>query len=233
MAAGADASTSVTPQLLEISALTLLIFDHASAIHDEVDLFWKAPLTLPKAVYVRTPVPPLVLTPMLIITGAVVLESLLHYVGRGVGLRNFVRDVEGETKSVFYRVWILYEKRGKFIWLLSFVYATEIAILLVLSLIWNRPLCPKHSAVYVVPTLSVAVGGFLMTVYRCVKTLRASKPFRMPMFELFLCDGALHFCAIVPVVVASTLAWQLGDSALGAVMVGMRIDFDNCFSHPD
>ncbi|EMD39884.1 hypothetical protein CERSUDRAFT_112139 [Gelatoporia subvermispora B] len=236
------------------SALTLLLFDHLLTFRDEVDLFWGTPCTVPKAIYNRY------------FTAAVV--GFITYIdhrrdlstsvcAQMLLLSNIGAAVVSLTMDLIllFRVWILYDRSRKWLWILGLAFIAEVVALVVLSLCWNRPrescvhmstktvfypcstvflraepvsigchTAPHgiHFMIYALPILVVSLGGFLMTIYRCVKMLRASRPFRMPMVELYLHDGILYVLAAVPIVVVSILLPQIAKSTLGVATVSMQ-----------
>jgi len=129
-----------------LSALALLLFDHASTIDCEVDLFWNAPWTIPKAVYFWNRYF------TLLIVGFDAWVGLRHSIpisacSKIILLRNLgnaIVSIQVDLILVL-RLWILYDRPRRLLWLLSSLF--------------QRPLPCWHSAFFgtVLSTLTLSL----------------------------------------------------------------------------
>ncbi|RDB23066.1 hypothetical protein Hypma_009733 [Hypsizygus marmoreus] len=86
----------------------------------------------------------------------------------------------------------------------------------------NRPILPgcqsktysRLSVFFAVPPLIVSFAMFVMTIYRCITTLRTGIASRMPITSLFLRDGVFWFVAVLIAVGGIIISWFVGRPTL-------------------
>ncbi|OCH84730.1 hypothetical protein OBBRIDRAFT_798840 [Obba rivulosa] len=233
------------PQLVEdarttswtnVSALSILMFDYVATFDDEVTLFWGAPWTISKFLYLLNRY----FTILLIIfntcaqtwhiTSASTCSKLLQVQCFGAAVTIATVDA-----ILMLRVWILYEKSRKVLWFLSSTFSAELIAMLILSFYYEEPkfvqvkfvpegcysaVDQRHFTIFVIGPLIVSLMMFTMTLHCCLTTLHASRGVGMPLFELFLRDGVLYFLAASPVLISGLLIWHFARPALSNLIEG-------------
>ncbi|KAJ7153030.1 hypothetical protein C8R43DRAFT_1126881 [Mycena crocata] len=137
------------------------------------------------------------------------------------------------------RVWILYGKTHRMAWILFPMLVAELALMLVILLlpatylddfVHLGPVLPgcyftvpamrgPYFAFYALPPLLVTFAMFILTVYKCIKTLRRNKNVEMPIVTLFLRDGIIWFIVVFGVDGVQMLVWATGRATLTQVLI--------------
>ncbi|KZT12009.1 uncharacterized protein LAESUDRAFT_162925 [Laetiporus sulphureus 93-53] len=223
-----------------LSGLALLLFDHVLTFQQEVDLFWKGPLSLTKILYLWNRYFSLI---ALSIDVAIHMSAISSNSNR---CEDYLQ-VQGSLATVItatvdfvlvLRVWILYHRNRTMLYVLVFLFASEVIAMEIISVYSDLPLkeyahlgstitgcysltVPKYFKVYVVPSLIVSAIMFAMTVYKCGMSLKGYRGATMPLITLFLRDGVLWFLAVVVILVTDILIWSLARATLAELMIGL------------
>ncbi|KAJ7661093.1 hypothetical protein B0H17DRAFT_1212373 [Mycena rosella] len=136
------------------------------------------------------------------------------------------------------RVWILYGKRRMLLYLLVPMIGLEIMTMALVSHYtiasvkeyWDLPFpltgcypraaVPRFFAFYSVPMLVVSMAMFLMTVYKCGKTLLTHGRAQMPIYNMFLRDGVFWFVAVFVVFLPEVIIWACARKSLAEILIG-------------
>ncbi|KAJ7436895.1 hypothetical protein B0H11DRAFT_2255799 [Mycena galericulata] len=76
---------------------------------------------------------------------------------------------------------------------------------------------PRYFAFYSVPVLVVSMTMFVMTVYKCGKTLLTHGRAQMPIYTMFLRDGV--FWVIIVTFIPEIIIWARARESLAEVMI--------------
>ncbi|KAJ7172791.1 hypothetical protein C8R43DRAFT_1230920 [Mycena crocata] len=135
------------------------------------------------------------------------------------------------------RVWILYGKKRMLLYVLVPMIGLEIMTMGVVSHYtiasvkeyWDLPFplsgcypmgnVPRYFAFYSVPVLVVSMAMFLMTVYKCGKTLMTHGRAHMPIYNMFLRDGVFWFVAIFVTFIPEVAIWARARQSLAEVLI--------------
>ncbi|KAJ7092370.1 hypothetical protein B0H15DRAFT_171571 [Mycena belliarum] len=138
-----------------------------------------------------------------------------------------------------FRVWILYGKKRRMSYVLCAVLLAELVSMLIILLL-SAPylhdfvhlghvlpgcyfIAPvgrgPYFAVYALPPLLVTFAMFILTVYKCSKTLYQEKSTEMPIITLFLRDGIVWFLIVFGVDGLQMLVWATGRATLTQVLI--------------
>ncbi|KAJ6612842.1 hypothetical protein B0H10DRAFT_273619 [Mycena sp. CBHHK59/15] len=227
----ADARTTNS---MILGALTLVAYDHLITFQDEVELMWTGGVTITNAVYLWN--------------RYFTLIALSYDSSAPSNPTPCIKffQVEAGTSTVILatvdfvlvlRVWILYEKKRQLLYLLVPMIGLEIATMAVVShftiasvtdywdIRWPLRGCyphayvPRYFAFYSVPVLVVSMTMFLMTVYKCGKTLLAHGRTQMPIYNMFLRDGVFWFIAIFVTFIPEVIIWASARQSLAEVLI--------------
>ncbi|KAF8192885.1 hypothetical protein K438DRAFT_1969998 [Mycena galopus ATCC 62051] len=119
------------------------------------------------------------------------------------------------------RVWILYGKSRRLLYILFPLMAVEIIILITIGTLSVIPLkaLPRYFTFYAVPSLVIAVLMFSMTLYKCSEPLYAFSGQRMPLITLFLKDGVILFLLILVFSIVELTIWNNARPTLAQVPI--------------
>ncbi|KAJ7648592.1 hypothetical protein DFH06DRAFT_1209149 [Mycena polygramma] len=137
------------------------------------------------------------------------------------------------------RVWILYSKtRRMAIILFSMLFVEMISMIVILLLpetylrefIHLGPILPgcyfttpvmtgAHFAFYAVPPLLVTFAMFILTIYKCMVTLRHDKLADLPIITLFLRDGIVWFIVVFFFYGSEMIIWATARATLTQILV--------------
>ncbi|KAJ7478968.1 hypothetical protein FB451DRAFT_1556732 [Mycena latifolia] len=241
---------------LAVASLCVLIYDHIDCFAGEVELMWKSRWRLAKIIYLWNRYFSLICVSL--VTSAVLREITTDSVcitwltvqcvtsAVIIGTVDFV---------LMLRVWILYGRPIKLVWLFACMGIAELAGMLIvgfvsysqminyvhvgyrdipnlegLHLISGRPLlsgcyaktnthASQSLALAVTPSLLVTIILFIMTVYKCCSTLRQDTCHVMPLWRLFLRDGAVWFLAVSVATGIDLLIWAMHKEELKQLFV--------------
>ncbi|KAJ6454910.1 hypothetical protein DFH09DRAFT_1384710 [Mycena vulgaris] len=127
------------------------------------------------------------------------------------------------------RVWILYGKSPRLLYILIPLLIVEMAVMLTFGALTIIPLkgpfyegvirymVPRLFTFYAVPYLLMAILMFSMTLYKCGQHLMATGLGRMPVVTLFLRDGIFLFATIMLFAVVEIVIWHRGRPTLAQV----------------
>ncbi|KAJ7923817.1 hypothetical protein B0H13DRAFT_2400584 [Mycena leptocephala] len=135
------------------------------------------------------------------------------------------------------RVWILYGKARWLLYVLIPMISLEILTMGLIShytiyttkVFWPLPwpltgcypkgVVPRYFTFYSVPVIVVSLTMFIMTVYKCGKTLLTYGNTRMPIYNMFLRDGAFWFVAIFITFIPEVVIWAAARQSLAELMI--------------
>lgn len=225
---------------LAASAITILIADYLATIHEEVDFVWNKRWSVPSILYLWNRYT----TAIAVSFCATVLfkEMISNNICRsfivGEGVVSTFLVVSFDLMLVF-RVWILYGKKRRMSYVLCAVLLAELVSMLIILLL-SAPylhdfvhlghvlpgcyfIAPvgrgPYFAVYALPPLLVTFAMFILTVYKCSKTLYQEKSTEMPIITLFLRDGIVWFLIVFGVDGLQMLVWATGRATLTQVLI--------------
>ncbi|KAJ7145155.1 hypothetical protein C8R43DRAFT_1013015 [Mycena crocata] len=78
---------------------------------------------------------------------------------------------------------------------------------------------PRYFTFYAVPITVTSFTMFIMTLYKCGRTMFDNRVVHMPLFTLFLRDGVFWFLAIFAISIAELIVWARGRPGLAQAMV--------------
>ncbi|KAJ7440612.1 hypothetical protein FB451DRAFT_1300022 [Mycena latifolia] len=230
-----------TTNSMILGALTLVAYDHLITFHDEVELMWKSGLCTTNVVYLWNRYFTLIvlsydasvmLTPFK--TNAVSTSCIRFFQGEAVTSTLILATVDF---ILVLRVWILYGKKRMLLYLLVPMIVLEIITMALVShytiasvadywaLSWPLTGCypqavvPRFFAFYSVPMLVVSITMFLMTVYKCGKTLLTHGRAQLPIYNMFLRDGVFWFVAIFVIFIPEVIIWARARQSLAEILI--------------
>ncbi|KAJ7694590.1 hypothetical protein B0H17DRAFT_1057258 [Mycena rosella] len=201
------------------SAFTILFIDFISTIDEEIHFVWKKPWRVPSVLYNRY---------MTLFTVVLSMPFMFREVKSD--------HTEGLASTFLFgsfnlllmlRVWILYGKTRrmahilfpmlfcKWIDLLHFsrltdTLSSQVAVPVMVS---------SNFAFYAIPPLVVTFAMFVMTIHKCLVTLRADKLADMPIITLFLRDGIVWFIVVFFFYGSELIIWASLRATLTHVLV--------------
>ncbi|KAF8884841.1 hypothetical protein BD779DRAFT_1535906 [Infundibulicybe gibba] len=233
------ADTQMTSYLVAAAA-TLIVYDYILTIQQEVTLVWQNPWNQTSFLYIWNRYYSLTTLAINLNYGFRIIDSdqTCYKYEMFQGFSGSVLVVTVDIILAF-RVWILYEKSRKLLWLFVVVILVELIATTILAIksismmttyvhlgpyfrlvgCWpTAGKVPHLFSFYYAPTIIVSFVMLLMTVYRCIFW---NNQIGVPIFNLFLRDGVFWFLAILlvlPPEIAFT-AHPLNSRALSAVMI--------------
>ncbi|KAJ7126672.1 hypothetical protein C8R44DRAFT_103318 [Mycena epipterygia] len=134
------------------------------------------------------------------------------------------------------RVWVLYGRPKTLLYFLLPLVTVEIITMIIVGVFTILPLreyfhigpailgcyslnVPRYFTFYAVPITATSFTMFMMTLYKCGRTLLDNRAARLPIITLFLRDGLFWFLAIFAINVAELLVWARGRPGLAQVTV--------------
>ncbi|KAJ6486505.1 hypothetical protein C8R47DRAFT_1320947 [Mycena vitilis] len=139
------------------------------------------------------------------ILGALSLVAFDHLI-------TFQDEVELKWKSRICTTSVVYVR------ILSLVLAASLATLGMLPP-WYVGNVPRYFAFYSVPVLVVSMTMFLMTVYKCGKTLLTHGRAQMPIYNMFLRDGVFWFVVIFMTFIPEVVIWARARQSLAELLI--------------
>ncbi|TFK71163.1 hypothetical protein BDN72DRAFT_838110 [Pluteus cervinus] len=135
------------------------------------------------------------------------------------------------------RVWVLYDRSKALLRLFSALIIVEAAAMTFVEVMTVKSLepylhvgpilpgcysliVPKYFAFYPIPPLAITLSMFLLTAWRCGKTLYGYRHTTMPVISLFLRDGVFWFLGVFAVGFSQTMICYLARATLTEVMIG-------------
>ncbi|KAJ6577962.1 hypothetical protein B0H19DRAFT_573106 [Mycena capillaripes] len=231
-------SDARTTNSMILAALSLVVYDHMISFQEEVELMWKGSIRTTNAIYVRNRYFTLL---ALSINASVMLSP---YKSDAVCIRYFNTEAFSSTLILatvdfilVLRVWLLFEKARWLLYVLVPMIGLEILTMGVVShytiyttkvfwpLGWPLTGCyalglvPRYFTFYSLPVLVVSATMFVLTVYKCGKTLLAHGRARMPTYNLFLRDGVFWFVAIFVTFLPEVVIWAAARQSLAELMI--------------
>ncbi|KAJ7094258.1 hypothetical protein C8R44DRAFT_989665 [Mycena epipterygia] len=216
---------------------TLYSIEHVATFGDEFQLIWKGPLRISNAIYIW-------MRYCALTTLVVYSTFMLREVKSDHRCQSFLL-AEAVTSSLIVvtadiilvlRVWVLYGRPKTLLYFLLPLVTVEIITMIIVGVFTILPLreyfhigpvilgcyslnVPRYFTFYAVPITVTSFTMFMMTLYKCGRTLLDNRAARMPIITLFLRDGLFWFLGIFAVSVAELLVWARGRPGLAQAMV--------------
>ncbi|KAK7034588.1 hypothetical protein VNI00_012219 [Paramarasmius palmivorus] len=242
-----------TTNYATVAAVTVLVFDYFLTLEKEIELIWKTPKKLASLIYLWFK------------------NRYFSLVALGINASFMLREVNSDKLMgititiiistvdlvLLMRVWILYGRSKKLLYLMIPLISGEFVTMLVLdyhvvfkmqqyvhvgpmlegcysmSKIFNQPLnsrhlsmnipaAPRYYAFMAVPPLIVSFIMFVMTIYKCGRTLFTNRGIaRTPVVSLFMRDGIFWFLAVFAVMVPQAVIAAGARVTIGEVMISI------------
>ncbi|KAJ7849395.1 hypothetical protein B0H14DRAFT_3137983 [Mycena olivaceomarginata] len=212
-------------------------FEHISTFSEEVKFVWKRRLSLWSVLYVRIRYFTLIVVAIdasFMFTKMKSSSSCQHFLLSELSTCTLV--CASVDFVLVLRVWILYGKSRRLLYILIPLMAVEIIILLAVGTLTVIPLkeylnigpilkgcyslsTPRYFTFYAVPYFVMAILMFSMTLYKCSEHLFAVRGHRMPIITLFLKDGVFLFLTILLNTIWEIVIWNNGRPTLAQVPV--------------
>ncbi|KAJ7238837.1 hypothetical protein B0H12DRAFT_1326771 [Mycena haematopus] len=227
-----------TTNSMILGALSLVAYDHLITFQDEVELMWKSSIHTTNVIYLWNRY--FTLVALLIDTGVM----LSPYKSNPVCIRYFNTEAVSSTLILatvdfilMLRVWLLYEKARWLLYVLVPMIGLEILTRALVShftiyttkvfwpLSWPLTGCyplglvPRYFTFYSLPVLVVSMTMFVLTAYKCGKTLLTHGRMQMPIYNLFLRDGVFWFFAIFITFIPEVVIWAAARQSLAELMI--------------
>ncbi|KAJ7911377.1 hypothetical protein B0H13DRAFT_579395 [Mycena leptocephala] len=221
-----------------IPALTLVAYDHLITFPDEVELMWRGGICTTNVVYLWNRY----FTLLILIRRKCATKSV--HLQCSTCIRYFNSEAVYSTLVLatvdfvlMLRVWILYGKARWLLYVLIPMISLEILTMGLIShytiyttkVFWPLPwpltgcypkgVVPRYFTFYSVPVIVVSLTMFIMTVYKCGKTLLTYGNTRMPIYNMFLRDGAFWFVAIFITFIPEVVIWAAARQSLAELMI--------------
>ncbi|KAJ7748197.1 hypothetical protein DFH07DRAFT_830423 [Mycena maculata] len=231
-------SDAHTTNSMILGALSLVAYDHLITLEDEVELMWSSRICTTNVVYLWNRYFTLI---SLSYDASVMLSP---FKSNAVCIRFFQGEAFTSTMILatvdfilVLRVWVLYGKKRMLLYLLVPMIGLEIMTMGLVShytiasvkdywdLPWPLVGCyphgnvPRYFTFYSVPVLVVSMTMFIMTVYKCGKTLLTHGRAQMPIYTMFLRDGVFWFVAIFVTFIPEIIIWARARESLAEVMI--------------
>ncbi|KAJ7133164.1 hypothetical protein C8R44DRAFT_870602 [Mycena epipterygia] len=225
-------SDARTTNSMILAALSLVAYDHLITLPDEVIAsILLAPMGPVLIVYVKVE---LMWRSGISTTNTIYLWNryftliALSY-DASVQLRPFKSDSgEAATSTLILatvdfilvlRVWILYGKKRVLLYFLVPMIGYYWDLSWPLTGCYPHGNVPRYFAFYSVPVLVVSMTMFLMTAYKCGKTLLTHGRARMPIYNMFLRDGIFWFVAIFVTFIPEVIIWARARQTLAELLI--------------
>ncbi|KAJ7153047.1 hypothetical protein C8R43DRAFT_1002756 [Mycena crocata] len=225
---------------LAVSAMTILSADYFATMNQEVDFVWRKRWSIPSFLYLWNRYIALitVIACAMFMLREVQSDNVCRFFIVAEGLISTILVVSFDTMLTM-RVWVLYGKTRLMAWVLFPMLLGELGSMLVILLlpatylngfVHFGPVLPgcyfttpvmrgPYFALYAVPPLLVTFIMFILTVYKCSKTLRMDKSVEMPLVKLFLRDGIIWFLIVFAVDGAQMIIWAMGRATLTQILI--------------
>ncbi|KAJ7155308.1 hypothetical protein C8R46DRAFT_1196781, partial [Mycena filopes] len=221
-----------------IASLCVLIYEHLVCFPEEVELIWKSRWGVAKIVYLWNRYFSLI---------AISLNASV--IVREIESETVCRDwlkVQGVSSTIviavvdfilMLRVWILYGRPQRLIWLFAIMGTVEIIAMVtvdffayaqmktyihlgpILKGCYTTTGAPRFLNVYAAGPLVVTFIMFAMTLFKCIRTFQQSAYEVMPMWRLFLRDGVIWFLAVFLAAGTCLVVWTVGRGTLKQLLV--------------
>ncbi|KAJ6589275.1 hypothetical protein B0H19DRAFT_1367679 [Mycena capillaripes] len=224
----ADARTTNS---MILGALSLVLYDHIITFQDEVELMWKSSLHTTNVIYLWNRYFTLV---ALLVDASVMLGPYKSDATEAVSSTLILATVDF---ILVLRVWLLFEKARWLLYVLIPMIGLEIMTMALVShytiyttkVFWPLPwpmtgcyplgLVPRYFTFYSLPVLVVSMTMFVLTAYKCGKTLLTHGRAQMPIYNLFLRDGVFWFVAIFITFLPEVVIWAAARQSLAELMI--------------
>ncbi|KAF7346951.1 hypothetical protein MVEN_01447500 [Mycena venus] len=237
-------SDARTTNSMILAALSLVVYDHIISFQDEVELMWKSYIHTTNVIYLWNRYCTLL---ALLINASVMLSpyksdavsvfnitDLLYFNTEAFFSTLILATVD---LILVLRVWLLFEKARWLLYVLMPMIGLEILTMGLVShytiyttkvfwpLGWPLTGCyplglvPRYFTFYSLPVLVVSATMFVLTVYKCGKTLLAHGRARMPIYNMFLRDGVFWFVAIFMTFLPEVVIWAAARQSLAELMI--------------
>jgi len=227
-----------TTNSMILGALSLVAYDHLITFEDEVESMWKSRIHTTNVIYLWNRYFTLI---ALLVDTSVMLSP---YKSNAACIRYFNTEAVSSTLILatvdfilVLRVWLLYEKARWLLYALVPMIGLEILTMALVShytiyttkvfwpLSWPLTGCyplglvPRYFTFYSLPVLVVSMTMFVLTVYKCGKTLLNHGRAQMPIYNLFLRDGVFWFVAIFITFLPEVIIWAAARQSLAELMI--------------
>ncbi|KAJ6577957.1 hypothetical protein B0H19DRAFT_572939 [Mycena capillaripes] len=227
-----------TTNSMILAALSLVVYDHIISFHEEVSASIDTLIRTTNVIYLGNRYFTLL---ALLLNASVMLSP---YKSDAVCIRYFNTEAFSSTLILatvdfilVLRVWLLFEKARWLLYVLVPMIGLEILTMGLVShytiyttkvfwpLGWPLTGCyplglvPRYFTFYSLPVLVVSATMFVLTVYKCGKTLLAHGRARMPIYNLFLRDGVFWFVAIFVTFLPEVVIWAAARQSLAELMI--------------
>ncbi|KAJ7166781.1 hypothetical protein C8R46DRAFT_1192107 [Mycena filopes] len=217
------------------SAFTILLIDFYSTIDEEINFVWKKPWSPPTVLYLWNRY-------ITLFTVILSMPFMFREVESDHSCRSFI-IAQGLASTLLFgsfdlllmlRVWILYGKTrlmARILFPMLFVEMLSMIVILLLPETYLRgpvlpgcyfttsPMTGAHFAFYAFPPLLVTFAIFVLTVYKCLKTIRRSKKVDMPIVTLFLRDGIVWFIVVFFFYGSELIIWASARATLTQTLI--------------
>ncbi|KAK7045161.1 hypothetical protein R3P38DRAFT_189087 [Favolaschia claudopus] len=235
-----------TTNSMIVAALSVVAWDHLITFQDEVEHMWKSSWHTTNVVYLWNRY----FTLIALLVDAIVMLS--PYKSDAVCIKYFNTEAVSSTMILatvdfilVLRVWLLYEKARWLLYVLVPMIGLEILTMALVShftiyttksfwpIGWPLTGCyplglvPRYFTFYSLPVLIVSATMFILTVYKCGKTLliHGRTRARMPIYSLFLRDGVFWFVAIFATFLPEVVIWAAARQSLAELMIACVLVF--------
>ncbi|KAJ6592221.1 hypothetical protein DFH09DRAFT_1415167 [Mycena vulgaris] len=225
------------------SAFTILFIDFFSTIDEEINFVWKKPWSIPTVLYLWNRYMTLF---TVILSLPFMFREVKSDHTYDTSCRSFI-ITEGLASTLLFcsfdflltlRVWILYGRTRRMAYILfPMIFFEMVSMIVTLLLpatyisafIHLGPVLPgcyfsksimvgANFALYAVPPLLVTCAMFILTVHKCLITLRRDKMVDMPIITLFLRDGVVWFIVVFFFYGSEMIIWATARASLTQVL---------------
>ncbi|KAJ7272578.1 hypothetical protein B0H12DRAFT_1091173 [Mycena haematopus] len=226
-----------TTNELAVAALTAVVLEHLVNFPDEVNLVWKSRFSISNVAYIWIRYFTLV---VLCIDISFMLraewsDQMCQSFLLGEMVLSTIIVVSADAILVL-RVWILYGRSRRFLYIMVPLIAAEIIAMITVGVFTVRPLTqyvhvgpllggcyslevPRLFTFYAVPPFVTAVLMFFMTAYKCGSALMAHGRTETPIIAVFMRDGLFWFLALLVVSIVEIVLWDKARPTLAQIPV--------------
>ncbi|KAJ6582119.1 hypothetical protein B0H19DRAFT_1252256 [Mycena capillaripes] len=225
------------------SAFAILFVDFFSTIDEEINFVWKKPWSIPSGLYLWNRYMTLftVILSMPFMFREVTSDHILHNCAAKASPRRYSSEKERDLilGPISFRVWILYGKTRRMAYILFSMLLFEMISMIVILVLpetylrefihlgpvltgcyFTTPVMTgARFAFYALPPLLVTFTMFILTIHKCLATLRQDKLADLPIITLFLRDGIVWFIVVFFFYGAEMIIWATARATLTQVLV--------------
>ncbi|KAJ6480948.1 hypothetical protein C8R45DRAFT_1004167 [Mycena sanguinolenta] len=222
-----------------VSALTILFIDFALTIEEEINFVWRRPWSIPSGLYLWNRY-------ITWFTVLFSLPFMFREVDSDHTCRSFV-IIQGLTSTLLFgtfdlllalRLWLLYDRTRRMAYILFPIIAVEMICMIGIlaspqtysyDFVHLGPALPgcyyKTSVItglqfafYDIPPRLVTFVMFILTIHKCIITLRQDKLADLPVINLFLREGIVWFIVVLFLYGAELIIWATARPTLDQVL---------------